>query len=378
MVGTYLKKVAFMDNTKFPEIVDYLAERGVSFITDIQEEGKGTAIANTFFLEVDNKNYLIDPGYGKKRLKQIRNSLPFNEYDTLVTHSHLDHSANSGLIAAKDSRVIFYPLVAERINNLQRNYTEIIPAMVDTFGVKGSFGRTGILSPPMIKLMQLIQKTSPSLFNLIINVISRVFCRINIGGIYPPRKNALFLNYNDIKELQFGKTGFRGWTLSENLLALDTPGHQNDHLSFYIPDRGLMFTGDLINFLNPNDIIEGSIKKTNVGMMKIFQLAETGGIDILAMSHTLPVIGKDNVIAYLKSVIAKQDEIFETVSEIVSSCTNKTDFEEIITKVYLHESDLMKKILKINYPRSASFIDVYVYIYLKEFGQGDNLNKHLS
>ena len=139
-----------------------------------------------------------------------------------------------------------------------------------------------------------------------------------------------------------------------------------------------MFTGDLISFLNPNDILEGSIKKVHAGMMKIFQLAEAGGIDVLAMSHALPIIGQDNVIAYLKSVIAKQDEIFETVSEIVSSCTDKTDFEEIITKVYLHESDLMKKILKINYPRSASFIDVYVYIYLKEFGQGDNLNKHLS
>lgn len=371
-------KVSFMNNVKFPEIRNYLAERGVSFITDIQAEGKGTAIANTFFLEVDNKNYLIDPAHGKKRLKKIRNNLPFNEYDLLVTHSHLDHCANSGLVAAKDSRVIFHPLVAERINNLQRNYNEIIPAMVNTFGVKGLFGRTGMLNPSMTKLMQLIQKSFPSLFNLILNVISRVLCRINIGSIYPPRKNALFLNYNDIKEMQFGKTVFRGWTLSENLFALDTPGHQNDHLSFYIPDRGLMFTGDLINFLNPNDIIEGSIKKTHAGMMKIFQLAEAGGIDVLAMSHALPVIGQDNVITYLKSVIAKQDEIFETISEIVSSCTDETDFEEIITKVYLHDSDLMKKILKINYPRSATFIEVYVYIYLKEFGQKDNLNMHLS
>lgn len=367
-----------MNNVKFPEIRNYLAERGVSFITDIQEEGKGTAIANTFFLDVDNKNYLIDPAYGKKRLKQIRNHLPFNEYDLLITHSHLDHCANSGLVAAKDSRVIFHPLVAERINNLQRNYTEIIPAMVNTFGVKGLFGRTKMLSPSMIKLMQLIQKSSPSFFNLIINVISQVLCRVNIGGIYPPRKNALFLNYNDIKELQFGKTVFRGWTLSENLFALDTPGHQDDHLSFYIPDRGLMFTGDLISFLNPNDILEGSIKKVHAGMMKVLQLAEAGGIDVLAMSHALPIIGQDNVITYLKAVIAKQYEIFETVSEIVSSCTDKTDFEKIITKVYLHESDLMKKILKINYPRSASFIDVYVYIYLKEFGQEGNQNMHLS
>jgi hypothetical protein len=96
-------------------------------------------------------------------------------------------------------------------------------------------------------------------------------------------------------------------------------------------------------------------------------LAEAGEIDILAVSHALPLIGQENVIAYLRAVIAKQDEIFNTVAEIVASCKDKTDFEEIITKIYAHESDLMKKVLKINYPRSVSFIDVYVYLYMKEF-----------
>lgn len=356
-----------MNKETIPTITSYLAERGVSLVTDIQEEGKGTAIANTFFLEVGNNNYLIDPANGKKRLQQIKKHLPFNEYDVLVTHSHLDHSANSGLVAAENSRVIFHPLVADRINNLKRNYTEITAEMVKVFGVDGFFGRTGMLGPSMVKSMQFIQKSYPSGFDFILNVISLIMCRLNNGGIYPPKKNAVFLNCDDIMDLQFGKTAFRGWPLSEQLFALDTPGHQNDHLAFYEPDRGIMFVGDLIGFLNPNDVIDGSIKETHAGMMKMLQLAEAGGIDILALSHALPVTGKDNVVAYLRSAIAKQNEIFEIVSEIVSSCPDKNDFEEIITKTYAHESDLMKKILKINYPRSASFIDVYVYIYLKEF-----------
>jgi glyoxylase-like metal-dependent hydrolase (beta-lactamase superfamily II) len=351
----------------FPEITSYLAERGVFLVTDIREEAKGSAIANTFFFTADNRNYMVDPACGKKRLSRIKELLPFQEYDVLVTHSHLDHSANSGAAAAKNSSVIFHPLVAGRINNLKRNYTEVTAEMVKTFGVNGFFGRTGILKPSRIKSLSSLQKHASHTFNLLLYLMSLISCRTNIGGIHPPKKKALFLKKNEIQDLRFGKTVFRGWPLSENLFALDTPGHQDDHLAFYLPNRRIMFAGDLINFLNPNDILDGSIKDTHEGMMKMLQLAEAGGIEVLAVSHALPLIGKDNVITYLRSVIAKQDETLDTVSAIVAACPDKTDFETIITRIYAHDSDLMKRILKINYPRSVSFIDVYAYLYLKEF-----------
>lgn len=352
---------------RFPEHKKQLAKHGVSFVTDIREKGKGAAIANTYFLETSSRNYVIDPACGKKRCRQIKNHLPFDEYDVLVTHSHLDHSANSGLAAAKNSRVIFHPMVSGRINNLKRNYTEITAEMIKVFGIHGFFGRTGMLRPSIIKQMQSIQKYAPTMFNFMLYIASLIMCRNAIGGIRPPKKNVQFLNYDEIRELSFANTIFRAWPLSDELFALDTPGHQDDHLSFYVPDRGIMFSGDLIGFLNPNDILDGSIKETQEGMQKLLQLAEAGGIEILAVSHALPYIGKDNVIAYLRSVVVKHEEAFDLVSEIVASCTDKTDFEEIIMNIYANESDLMKKILKINYPRSVSFIDVYVYIYLQEF-----------
>lgn len=351
----------------FPKITEYLAERGVSFVTDIREEGKGAAIANTYFLKTGEGNYIIDPACGKHRLKQIKSHLPFKEYDLLVTHSHLDHSANSGLVAGKNRRVIFHPRVAGRIHNLKRNYTEVTAEMARLFGVDGLFGRTGMLGSSQVKQLQFLQKHFPALFNAALYIVSLLMCRNTIGGIDPPGKNALFLNSNEIQELPFENTIFRGWRLGDQLFALDTPGHQDDHLSFFVPDRGIMFVGDLIGFLNPNDILDGSIKETHAGMMKMLQLAEAGKIEILAVSHALPVIGKDNVIAYLHSVIAKQEETFKIVSEVVASCADKTDFNKIIAEIYAHESDLMKRILKINYPRSVSFIDVYVYIYLKEY-----------
>lgn len=346
---------------------NYLAEQGISFVTDIKQEGKGAFVANTYFFTVGNKHYLIDPGCGRKRIKQIKAQLPFNRYDILVTHSHLDHSANSGIAAGSDSKVIFHPLVAGRINNLQRNYTGIMPEMIRQFGISGAFGRTGMAGPRAIKLMQFLKKAWPALFDRIVYMMSQIMRRIKNGAIYPPKKHALFLNEDECRDLEFADTGFRGWQLNSQLFLLETPGHQDDHLSVYIPEQGIMFSGDLISFLNPNDILDGSIKETRAGMLKMLQLAEAGGIDILAPGHDLPVIGKDNVVAYLKSVIAKQEEAFNTIAAIVADCEDKTDFEEIITKVYSHESDLIKRLIKINFPRSVSFIDVYVLIYLKEY-----------
>lgn len=351
----------------FPQIENILAENGVSIITDIREEGKGTAIANTFFLQVDNKNYVIDPACGNKRLRRIKSHLLFKEYDLLLTHSHLDHCANSGAAASQNSRVIFHPLVAGKINHLKRNYTDITAEMVQVFGVEGFFGRTGMLGPGMLKLMRFMQRHIPAVFDLSIYITSLIMCRSKVGRIYRPTRNVVFLKENQLTDLCFENTFFRGWPISEHLYALDTPGHQDDHLSFYIPQRKLMFAGDLINFLNPNDILDGSLKDTHTWMMKMLQLAEAGGIDILAVSHALPVIGKDQVVSYLRSVIARQEETFETVAEIVASCPDKSDFDAIIAKIYAHESELMKRILKINYPRSVSFIDVYVYLYLKEY-----------
>jgi glyoxylase-like metal-dependent hydrolase (beta-lactamase superfamily II) len=351
----------------FPQIENYLAENGVSLITDIREEGKGAAVANTYFLQLDTGNYVIDPACGQRRLQQIKARLPFQEYAVLLTHSHLDHSANSGAAPFINAQVICHPLVAGKINNLKRNYTDITAEMVRVFGVHGFFGRTGMLGPPMIKQLQSIQKLSPALFNRILYAVSLVICRRNVGRVYPPVRNVTFLREDQRTDLCFANTLFRGWPLSEDLFALETPGHQDDHLSFYVPDRKIMFAGDLISFLNPNDILDGSLKDTHTWMKRLLQLAEAGGIDILAISHALPLIGKEQVITYLRSVIAKQEDTFNTVAEIVASCPDKSDFDSIMSKVYAHESELMKKILKINYPRTVSFIDVYVYLYLKEY-----------
>ena len=350
----------------FPQI-EYLAKNGVSLITDVCEEGKGAAIANTYFCKrIREIMSLIRPvekeGSGRSRpVCLLRSTMCCSPILTWTTVPTVEHPFSL------TPQVICHPLVAGKIDNLERNYTDITAEMVRVFGVQGFFGRTGMLGPTMIKLLLGIQKLSPTLFNCLLYAVSLAMCRSKVGRIYRPTGNVTFLREDQLTDICFENTLFRGWPISKNLFALETPGHQDDHLSFYVPERKLMFSGDLISFLNPNDILDGSLKETYTWMKKMLQLAEAGGINILAVSHALPLMGKDQVIAYLRSVIAKQEEAFNTIAKIVASFPDKSDFDGIIAKVYAHESKLMKKILKINYPRSVSFIDVYVYLYLKEY-----------
>ncbi len=356
-----------LEKERFPQLSKKLADCGVSFITDIRAEGRGAAIANTYFLSMGDRYYMIDAACGKKRLGQIRDHLQGRDCDLLVTHSHLDHSANSAAAVNKRSPIIFHPLVEHKIDNLQRNYTEITPAMINAFGIEGFFGRTGMLRPSMRKKLLFIQKYFPSFFTFLMKLVTLALLRISIGHIHSPHANVQYLSYADQRDLIFDGIHFSGWDLGNGIFALETPGHQDDHLAFYIPQRKIMFAGDLINFLNPNDILDGSIKDTHNGLHKMLQLAKAGGIDILALSHALPIIGNDQAISYIRTIIAQQEEIFATVAGIVDSCADKNDFTEIIDQIYQHDSALMKRVLKINYPRSVSFIDVYVYLYLREF-----------
>jgi len=279
-------------------------------VTDVRIAGKGAAIANTFFLQADKQKYLLDPACGSQRLKAIKDNLPFNQYDILFTHSHLDHCANAGAAGNKDSRILCHPLVAGKINNLKRNYTESTPQMVQAFGIRGFFGRTGMLGPAMLTIAETLHVRTPFIMNCLLLATSHILCRAKVGHIHTPKKNVCFLSDDTAQDLRFGNVGYKGWSLGGNLYALDTPGHQDDHLSYYLADRKLMFCGDLIGFLNPNDIIDGSLKDTQVGMAKMLQLAEQGYIDILAPSHTLPLIGAEHIINYLRSIISQQDEIF--------------------------------------------------------------------
>ncbi|HWQ73795.1 MAG TPA: MBL fold metallo-hydrolase [Syntrophomonas sp.] len=358
-------------NAGFPAIENHLAQLGVSFITDIQSEGKGTANANTYFLSAGDRLYMIDAACGKDRLRKITAYLQGRSCDLLVTHTHLDHSANSGAVLSGNSKAVFHPRAAAKLGCLQRNYTEITPAIINTFGVKGFFERTGMLSPAMIAILLRLENFSPRFFNFLLKRYASLLCRSNIGAIHAPHHNVQFLDYHGCREMAFGGTAFNGWDLGDDIFALDTPGHQDDHLAFYLPDKKIMFAGDLISFLNPNDLLDGCIKDTNDSLEKMLRLAQAGAIEMLATGHVLPIIGSNNVLAYIRSIKEQHDEIFSTVAAIISDCLDQHDFQAIIERVYDYDSELMRKVLKINYPRSVSFIDVYVFLYLQEYVWGE-------
>jgi len=158
---------------------------------------------------------------------------------------------------------------------------------------------------------------------------------------------------------------FDGWKIQNNLYALHTPGHTNDSLSFYLVDRCALFSGDIEFSNNPNSIIEGSIKDTHTSIDKLIKLVKKQKIEILARSHFNPVIGNKNIYTHLINYKYEQQEVYNTVAGTVNKRTKWT-WTKLIKEIYSTKNETLKNVLLNNYPATPSFIDNYLFIFLKE------------
>ena len=79
------------------------------------------------------------------------------------------------------------------------------------------------------------------------------------------------------------------------LEAIATPGHTDDHLSFYSPTTGVLFAGDALNTQNGRlnrtpPIITADEESANQSAINLLALAPT----IIACGHGTPLQGHDN------------------------------------------------------------------------------------
>lgn len=349
-------------------IIEYKPGYEIKIFANMTEPGRASDIANTYAFTVRGKNYIIDTSCGKKRFKEIRNFLKNKiDVDILCTHYHNDHIANNGRIAKKKSRIFYHFNAAEKIRYLRTNGTGQILEMAKTMRLKPLLERFRMFSKGQLGFIMFMKKVSPALPLIILFFTSYFYSLFKIGRIYSGRSKIWILWEKFKKNINLTNTELKGWIIDDGLFAFETKGHTDDHIMYYLEPAKALFAGDSLNFLNPNDIQFGDIEDTFRSIDFIESFVKEEKVEILATGHYMPIMGTENILAYIDEAKQRHLEIYEAVKLIIQSKTGPIDLEEIFSELTsMDSSDLIKKVAKLTFPRSTLiFLDVFILKTLK-------------
>lgn len=350
------------------QILTTLNRLGIKIFAKSLDPAKGSDIANTYAFKANDKIYVLDTSCGKRRLKEIKEFLKdCAPPDILCTHYHNDHIANNGIIAGKRSRIIYHFNAFPKIRYLRTNGTGQILEMAKTMRLKPMLKRFRMFSNNQIALLMFLNMISTKLPLMFLFITSYLYSLLSIGRIYSGKSKVWILWEKYKKEIKSGKTEFDGWMINEGLYAIETPGHTDDHVMYYLEPAKTLFAGDALNFLNPNDIQFGDIDSTFNTIDFIEQFVESNDIEILATGHYMPVIGKNDIIAFIRESRNKHLEIHRLVQETIErkikgSSDGSVDLEDIFTEIVTSDSsDLVKRVARLTFPKSTLiFLDVFI------------------
>lgn len=351
-------------------LITEIEKCGISMLSDSKKIDRASNAANTYIFNNNDRQYIVDPAYGKQRRQKIKKSISMeDQFDILCTHYHNDHSANNGKIARKDTRIFYHHKIKNKIDYFRTNGTGQVVMMGEHLDLQDMLKRFRMFPNWLVSIVMLLSSISKIFPTLFLFIISYLYSWRNIGRIDPGKTNAAYLNAEDIETISLDNMEVLGWQIDDNLIAIDAPGHTDDHLLFYLTDKKTLFVGDSLNFLNANDIQFGDIKKVNDVMLFLIELIEKEQVSILLQGHYYPVIGTDQILTFVSDIRDKHDEVFKITSEVISSMASPLKFEEVYQNLCDYPAAITKGLARVTFPRSTLvFLDVYLFKVLQELG----------
>lgn len=241
--------------------------------------------ANVNILKCE-KPALIDCGSvfdpGTKYLTRILRSLGINNIDKIIiTHSHVDHCQNAGVLAEKFGAEII----------AQKNAKPIL-------------NRIGNVSNEAFEYWELIEETYPRLL------------RGRFGWFY---RRLIVLGYNyliygrgkNVKEISEVTEGDIIDLGDCKLEVLFTPGHSNDCICLLEKKQKILFTGDMIPW---TPYIHTNIEDFRYSISKILKQIEQNDAKVLVRGHQKPLnaqVEKENYRRFLEDMAIAERRILK-------------------------------------------------------------------
>ncbi len=336
---------------------------GLTYFTLPKKRGNGSDISNTYVLNTGTGLYIIDTSCGRKRYRELKEFLKDKkDYTILCTHYHNDHIANNGRLVYKTGEILYHPNAMEKVRYLRTNGTGQILMMYRDLDKKGFLQRLGYFSDGFIDFMLKRKLTSKYIMIPLLFVVSYLFSLNTIGRINPGKKHIRFFDNTKKIKIKVKEFETEGWKIDEGLYAIETPGHTDCHVMYYYSNKRILFTGDSLNFLTPNDIQFGDLNSTIESQKMIYALAENGSISMICQGHYTPMEDNKAIKEYISDTISKHEHVYKTIRNYINSENIKLPFDELYNEICAIDDPVIQRLVKITFPGSTLvFLDVYLH-----------------
>jgi len=336
---------------------------GLTFFTLPKKKGNSSDISNTYAINTGNHLYIIDTSCGRERYKELKSFLKDRKnYTILCTHYHNDHIANNGRLAQKSGEILYHPNARTKVPFLRTNGTGQILMMYRKLDKKGFLQRLGYFSDSFINFMIKRKLTSKYVMIPLLFTVSYVFSLSTIGKINSGKKHIRYFNNNEKIKIKFNGFKTEGWRIDDGLYAIETPGHTDCHVMYYYSSKKILFTGDSLNFLTPNDIQFGDLNSTIVSQKDILELAEKDNIQMVCQGHYTPLENNKVITEYISDTISKHEHVYKKIRTFINAENIQLPFDELYKTICSIDDPVIQKVVKATFPRSTLiFLDVYLY-----------------
>lgn len=349
-------------------ITNPLKYRGFVLFTSTEKKERASHVSNTYIFETDGKWYVIDTSCGSRRRKELKKFLDDKKnYSILCTHYHNDHIANNWFIAKKGTTILYHKKAASKIPYLRTNSTGQILKMYRDLDREGFLARLGFFSKKSARFLSGSSFASRFILPPLLFITAFIISFKNTGFMPSARRKIKYLDPDSKTIIELNDVTLSGWIIDKNLYAFETPGHTDCHIIYYKADDKILFCGDALNFLNPNDIQFGNIEETFQSIDLIFELVKNEKIETVASGHYHPIEGNDNALKYIKEIKENHEYVYGIIKSELERSGINISFKEIFDIITNIEDPVLKKLKRISFPVSTLvFLDVFIYKLITE------------
>lgn len=329
-----------------------------------------STFSNTYAIKLKDKWYIIDTACGKKRRRELRAFTAGHPCRmVLCTHYHNDHIANNGRIGNSRTPIMYHQNARGKVPYLRTNATGQVLMMYRDLDREGFLLSLGFFSRGFIRAVKKYRILSDVIMPVLLFAVAWLQSLQMIGRIFTGRKRIVYLEPEGKKDHDLGGFTYPSWQITEGLYAIETPGHSDCHVAYYLQESRTLFCGDALNFLNPNDIQFGSIKHVLASQKLLLEIVEKLNVERICMGHYEPVCGNAAIVDYINDIIRRHEHIYSLVSEYLVKHGRGKNFSELYNGIKNIDDEMIKKLAKITFPRSTLvFLDVYLLKMIRELG----------